>query len=239
MRGLQGRISACENAMNLIIDKFRAIQIWGVRGLIEACVRMFHDYRIYKELLRNFRRNINTTPVRGITVIAPMTGNMSLGKTMRDFVIRLKVTGIPHQVFDTYSNNGIVRSVDYKDLITPKSEFNILKYTHVVEMLKSPLTFKLPINRCRIAFWEGEAGILKVFPYLIDSDMIIAMSDFNELYFKREFPSPIKVAKILYPLLPISEKVLKKEEARVRCGFMSNEFIVFYNFQYQSAVCAP
>ena len=214
--------------------RLNQIKIWGVRGTLEAVFRMFREKRIRQVLERNARKNENTVPIRGITVVAPISGSFSLSKAMRDFVIRLHSAGFPCQVFDILSGKGIVAEEDFKDLLTPIQEFNVLKYDHVVEMFNSPLPHGLPVKRCRIAFWEGEAGILKVFPYLVDSDIVVAMSDFNARYFRRELPQIVRVAKILYPLLSLPSNTMEKAVARSRFGIGREDFVVFYNFDIRS-----
>ena len=220
--------------MNLIRKILVQARTWGLKGVVTAIARIPHERRIRRFLVDNARRNVETRPMRGVTVIAPMSGAFSLSKAMRDFVTRLQVVGVPHQVFDTFQYDGRVSREDYESLLTPKDDFNILKYDHVVEMLTSPLPHGLPVKRCRIAFWEGETGILETFPYLVDSDVVIAMSDYNAKYYRREFPSSVRVAKVLYPLLPIPKGILSKEEARNRFALDLNDFIVFYNFDLRA-----
>ena len=215
-------------------DIFRQIRTWGIRGVVKALQRLPHERSIRRYLLQNASRHANTTPCKGITVIAPISGAYSLSKTMRDFVVRLQKVGVPHQVFDTYKYDGKVAREDYEPLLTPKSEFNVLKYEFVVEMLTSPLPTGLPVKRCRIAFWEGEAGLLDVFPYLKDSYAVIAMSDFNAAYFRRALPSYVTVKKVIYPLLPIPVGVLAKNGAREKFGIGLDDFVVFYNFDIRT-----
>lgn len=217
-----------------LIDVFRQIRTWGIIGVLRAICRLPHEWAIAHFLLQNARRNKNTVPSKGITVIAPMSGAYSLSKTMRDFVIRLRRIGVPHQVFDTFKYDGKVAREDYEPLLTPKSEFNVLKYEYVVEMLTSPLPSGLPVNRCRIAFWEGESGLLDVFPYLKDAYAVIAMSDFNAEYFRRVLPAHVKVEKVVYPLMPMPTGVLVKEESRKRFGLGICDFVVFYNFDIRA-----
>lgn len=213
-----------------LADIIKQIRTWGFCGAWNALRRKPHEFIIKKRLKKSFVKNRNTVPVPGMTIVAPISGAFSLSKTMRDFVIRLKDVNIPVQVFDTFFDGAKADKSDYKDLITPPDEFNLMKYTHTVEMLTSPLPDKLPLKRCRIAFWEGLHGVLEVFPYLRDSYCVIAMSDFNAEYFRRELPANVKVAKVVYPLMPLPIKVLDKSEARKKFGFAKDDFIVFYNF---------
>ncbi len=211
-----------------------AARTWGMAGMWSAIKRVPCELKVSCYLKYNAVRNAATVPKRGITVIAPISGAYSLSKAMRDFVVRLREADVPCQVFDTCGSNSGTAHRDYEHILTSRKDFNILKYSHVVEMLKSPLPRGLPLKRCRIAFWEGEAGILEVFPYLADSDVVIAMSDFNAAYFRREIPPPVRVVKIPYPLLPLPQGILPKLEARKRFGIGENEFVVFYNFDIRA-----
>ena len=69
-----------------------------------------------------------------------------------------------------------------------------------------------------------------VFPYLAESDAVIAMSDFNARYFARALPSHVAVKKILYPLMPAPTDYASKDQARKLFHFGQNDFIVFFNF---------
>lgn len=207
---------------------------WGMKGIIEALMRKPWEYHVKRVLEKNAKRNADTTPVRGITIVAPISGAFSLSKTMRDFVVRLSDADVPCQVFDTHKPDGKVAKEDYAHLITPTADFNLLKYDHVVEMLSSPLPTGLPLKRCRIAFWEGECGLLETFPYLKDSDTVIAMSDYNANYFRRELPGSVRVAKVQYPLLPLPDNILGKTEARKRFDLPEEGFVVFYNFDIRA-----
>lgn len=210
------------------------LRTWGIRGAFRAILRLPHDFAIRRFLLRNAREHLNTRQTNGITVIAPISGAYSLSKTMRDFVIRMRNVGFPHQVFDTNCSDRKVSRNEYEDLLTPKHEFNVYKYNCIVEMLTSPLPHNLPVRRCRIAFWESEAGLLDVYPYLCDADTVIAMSDYNFAYFRRMLPSSVNVAKLIYPLMPIPVGVLGKLEARMRFGIRPDDFVVFYNFDIRA-----
>ena len=210
------------------------LRTWGVCGAFRAVLRLPRDWAIKRFLLKNARENLNARPEIGITVIAPISGAYSLSKTMRDFVIRMRNVGFPHQVFDTNCSDRKVPRNEYEKLLTPKHEFNLLKFNCVVEMLTSPLPQNLPVRRCRIAFWESEAGLLDVYPYLCDADTVIAMSDYNFAYFRRTLPSSVNVAKLIYPLMPIPVGVLGKLEARMRFGIKPDDFVVFYNFDIRA-----
>ena len=213
-----------------VLIRLKQIRAWGLRGVWNYLLRMRHEVAVRRFLLANARQCGGIKPVRGITVIAPMSGGYSLSKTMRDFVLFLRAAGVPHQVFDCGKVDKAVDCGDYDELVTPRSEFKLLKYTHVVEMLTSPLPSGLGLKRCRIAFWEGEHGILDVFPYLLDSDSVVAMSNFNAGYFRRALPPNVRVDKVLYPLMPVPDELPDRRQMRTRYGIGQDDFVVFYNF---------
>ncbi len=217
-------------AYAILKNRVDQVRTWGLRGVVAYLRRLPHERAVARFLARNAAAHAGETPARGITVVAPLSSSHSLSKAMRDFVVRLRGVGVPCQTFDTGLRDGRVASADYADLVTPRAEFDLLKYDHVVEMLTSPLPAGLPVKRCRVAFWEGEAGILKTFPYLVDSDVVVAMSDFNAAYYRREFPPSVKIDKVVYPLLPVPSDLLPRAEARRRFGLDAAAFCVFFNF---------
>lgn len=217
-----------------VAETLRQIRMWGLRGAWRALRRRPAEWRLARRLAANVARHADTAPKHGVTVVAPLSGTHSLSKTMRDFVTRLRRAGIPYQAFDTFADGARAAREDWADLVTPPHEFNLLRYTHTVEMLKSPLPPGLPLKRCRIAFWESARGILRVFPYLADSDAVIAMSDFNEACFRRELPPHVRVVKIPYPLLPPPNVLPDATATRARFGIAAEAFVVFYNFDIRS-----
>ncbi|MBQ7251016.1 MAG: glycosyltransferase family 4 protein [Kiritimatiellae bacterium] len=159
-----------------------------------------------------------------------MSGSYSLSKTMRDFVIRLRDAGIPHQVFDCGKPDPDLAKETYAHLLTPRGEFRLLRYTHVVEMVNSPLPGGLPVRRCRIVFWEGDGGLLDVYPYVADSDVVIAMSDFNAQCFRKALPESVAVAKVVYPMMPIPGGGRPRDEVRRSLGLLEKDFVFLFNF---------
>ena len=215
-----------------MFDKFR---VWGFRGVIDFALRYLSNCKHSRRLARLAAESRNTTPVRGITIIADVSGQVSLSKTMRDFILSLREVDIPVQVYDTSRTREIPKA-DVQGLITPESEFNLRKYDHIVMMFRSPLDEKLvPDIKCaRIAFHESNHGIDSMAPYLKESgDAIIAMSDFNYNYFKRAFPTQ-QVFKIVYPLRIAQKCGTPREELRAKYGLGAKDFVVFFNFDFGS-----
>ena len=216
--------------MSGLMVRLKQVRLWGIHGTWRYFRRMVHENAVRKFLLGNAASCVGTVPQRGLTIVAHMSGSYSLSKAMRDFVICLRKSGIPHQVLDCGKPDANLDRSAYEYLLTPRNNFNILKFTHIVEMVNSPLPSGLPLKRCRIIFWEGENGLLQVYPYLIDSDVVIAMSDYNARYFRETLPERVAVAKVVYPLMPIPEIRKSCAETRQCHGIGQNDFTFLYNF---------
>ena len=212
-----------------LVSKFRVWGVAGLRNYVSDCWR----WRVFRRrLTRLLRERTETRPVRGITVIGDLSCGASNSKTLRDFILSLRDAGIPCQTYNTRLRPLIPES-EFRDLETPREEFDIRKYTHIVEMFRSPLPWNPVKVRARIAFWEGEHGILDVWPWLAGSDPVIGMSDFNVSYFRRELKGT-KVCKILYPLRRIRVEPRPAAEIRRRFGLAADDFVVFFNFDFGS-----
>ena len=217
-----------------LISLYQRARVWGLKGIISYLIRQRHDVALRYRLYRNARRYPCETPERGITLIAPISGNYSLSKTVRDFAHALKCAGTPFQTFDTFCHRRRAQRSDYEDILTPENEFRVNRYSHIVEMFTSPLPGNVHRPRAAIAFWEGKSGMLEVFPYLADKDTVIAMSDFNLKHFREELPEDTPVVKILYPLLPPPNEMPPKSLTRRRFGIGEKDFAVFFNFDLGS-----
>lgn len=227
------------NTLSAIRSAVTRARVWGLKGVIDHLFRVTRERRIRRILVANARLFPGDPTERGITLIAPLSGNFSLGKTVRDFARALKNAHIPFQTFDTFTGSSCTAKSDYADLLTPQDEFRLNRYTHIVEMFKSPLPEDLlpwaqGNRRGRIAFWEGVSGMLEVFPYLANGNAVLAMSDFNEVHFREELKECSPVHKILYPLLKTGQQVPSRSEMRTRYGIGQDDFVVFYNFDLGS-----
>lgn len=211
----------------------RKLRVWGWQGVLSYLRIRAEDRANRHAILRAARRWSGTVPVRGITVVAPLSLKYSNSKTVRDFGYALKAAGIPFQTFDT-NPRPEVPAEDYADILTPVKDFDPRRFDHVVEMFKSPFPAGLVPHRARIAFWEGETGMLEVFPYLAKPDPVIAMSDFNAVHFRRELPASTPVFKIIYPLQLDVAGFDSPEVVRARFGIPADAFAVFYNFDLGS-----
>lgn len=216
--------------MLTIVRKFR---IWGLRGAFNYLIGRIQQWRWHRYFAANARRFPYEQSEKGITVIGNLSSKGSLNKTLRDFCFSLKDAGIPFQTLDTGRKE--IPPEDIDAILTPSEEFKIRRYSHVVEMINSPLQAGIVDHIARIGFWEFESGFLEAFPtYLEREGDVIGMSDFNVKYFEKIFAGRRTVFKILYPLRLEIDSVLPKSDCRKKFGFADNDFIVFYNFSYSS-----
>ena len=211
-----------------IVSKLR---VWGIPGIRAYVKRELHWFAVARRLRRISRLDAGATPERGITLIGDFLNGASNSKTNRDFAYALKDAGIPFQTFSTDPFTAIP-TTDYSEILTSPAEFRLHRYSHVIEMFRSPLPRELVKQRARVAFWEGEHGILDVWPFLGGDDPIIAMSDFNAEYFRCELRAP--VFKILYPVRRIDVAMPSPIEMRRRFGIGESDFFVFFNFDFGS-----
>ena len=185
-----------------------------------------------------FRRNAlayTKDPQLGITVVGHLSDCGSLNKTLRDFCFALKDAGIPFQTWDLGSH--VIPREDVVPILTDRRNFHVAKFTHLVEMIQSPVPDGLVKHRARIVFWEFESGLLQGYPVLMERPGdIIGMSDFNFNYYKTIFNGKRTVHKLLYPLRFTDKDLLSKEDARRRFGIAPDAFVVFYNFSYKSGI---
>ena len=216
--------------MNVIrfIAKFK---VWGLPGVKDFILKKYCWWRISRKLAKLSRINKSANSLRGITIIGDFKQCASNSKTNRDFAHALKDSGIPFQTFSTDRSCAVPES-DYVDILTPEKEFCLGKYTHVVEMFRSPLPRELVKRRARIAFWEGEHGMLDVWPFLSGNDPVIGMSDFNVDYFRRDLKAP--VYKIVYPLRKIDVSIPSRNDIRDRFGIGQDDFMVQFTFDFGS-----
>lgn len=215
-------------------EAFSKIRVWGVPGILDFASKRWRWWCLSRRFRRMSRRESSgaSEPVRGLTLIGDFCHGASNSKTMRDFAHALKDAGIPFQTFSTDRKRTIPER-DFADILTPEPEFRLNRYTHVVEMFRSPLPRDLVRRRARIAFWEGEHGMLEVWPFLAGKDPVIAMSDFNADYFRRDL-KPAPVHKILYPLRPIDLEIPDRTAVRKRFGIGDDAFVVLFTFDFGS-----
>ncbi len=214
---------------------FQKIKIWGLMGAIDYLRARWRERRVENIFRGNARRYPYVKPETGITVVGTLSDRGSLNKALRDFCFSLKDAGIPFQSWDLGSRE--IPHEDIDAIMTPAADFRIARYSHLVEMIRSPVPEGIVKNRGRIVFWEFESGLLQGYPVLVERPGdIIGMSDFNYNYYKRVFDGKRSVHKILYPLRVRNDSVLTKMEARAKFGIPEDAFVVFYNFSYKSGL---
>lgn len=214
---------------------FEKLRIWGIKGAVDFLIARCRGKRIERFFWRNARAHPCPQPEMGITVVGTLSDQGSLNKTLRDFCFSLKEAGIPFQTWDLGSR--VVPDEDVSAILTPKEDFCISRYSHLVEMIRSPVPDGIVRNRGRIVFWEFESGLLQGYPVLMErTGDVIGMSDFNYNYYRRVFEGKRNVRKILYPLRVSGEAELSMQDARLKFGIPDNAFAVFYNFSYKSGL---
>ena len=209
------------------------LRTWGAKGAWDYVVATLRNRILQRRLVASIDWK-KASPVRGITIIAPLGGGNSLCKVMRDLAFNLKSLGIPFQTFNT-STEQTVPDEDLLPILTPRSQFSLLKYDHVIEMFSAPLPKHLPIKRSRIVFWEFESGLLEYDPKINDGHDVIAMSDFNRHVFKQLLPTTVAVHKILYPFHFENGQLPTINDIRNKYGIGASDFMVFFNFDLGSS----
>ena len=219
--------------MNNVPSILQKIRIWGLTGILDYLKRNVSEWMMRRVFLLNARR-YPLSPTRGITILADMTHRSSLSKVMRDLAFKLKDAGIPFQTYDLNPKSDIPDE-DVMDILTPRDQFRILKYDHVIEMFSCPLPNGLPIRRSRVVFWEFTTGLLEFSPNIGNVDTVIAMSDFNHDVFTQLLPKTVNVKKIIYPFFFEGKNIPDKLNIRTKYKIPADAFVVFFNFDYGSS----
>lgn len=205
---------------------------WGPKGVFNYLKSRPGQLRIRRMLLRGMN-DMSVVPVRGISVIGELTRFGSGSKTLRDFAYALREAGVPMQTFNT-DLHPQTPATDTEGILTPPGEFHIRKYDHIVEILPSVVPLIAGVSKSRIAFWEFESGFEYAYPDMRNEEQVIAMSDFNAEYFRRILPKEVKVVKIPYPFRFEAENLPSRDDVRRTYGIGSDDFMVFFNFDYGS-----
>lgn len=215
-----------------LLNVWRKFQVWGVPGVRNSLLRAIAWRRASRDLACAAKQDAGTVSSRGLTLIGEFMQGASNSKTNRDFAYALRDAGIP---FQTYSVDWActVPREDFEPILTPRTAFRLHRYTHVVEMFRSPLPRGLVPRLARIAFWEGTRGMFEVWPFLRGTDALVAMSDFNRATFLAN-PDGAPVHKILYPLRPLDFDLPSDADVRDRFGIGREDFVVFFNFDFGS-----
>ena len=207
------------------------LRTWGIKGAWNYAAAALRNRAIQRQLVVNLETE---APTRGITIVAPLSGGNSLCKVMRDLAFNLKALGIPFQTFDL-SERRSVPDEDIEPILTPRNQFNLLKYDHILEMFSAPLPDDLPVRRSRIIFWEFESGLIEFDNTLDNKREAIGMSDFDVKVFRSLLAPGTPVRKIPYPFHFEATDLPPIEDIRKHFGIASDDFMVFFNFDFNSS----
>lgn len=222
--------SIIEMKLSRIIYK---IKCYGFKGIFDYLKRYPSILRIRKSL-KTSTCSVDQVPETGITLVGPFSTSTSISKVMRDLAIRLRECAIPFQALDTCCESTIDKK-EYADLLTPHREFDINRYSHVIQMFENYVQSAGKRIAYSAFFWEFESGIEHLYPDMT-GDSLLAMSDFNETVFRAQKPSNVKrVAKILYPLRPLPDYNKDTIGLRGKYGIPPDAFVVYFNFDFMSS----
>ena len=211
-------------------DAIKSLRVWGIKGAINFARRWPMLRR-----LKNSDKHICESPQRGITLIGPFSAHNGNSRTMRNLAQMLRNANVPFQTFDTNCSPSLPHS-DYKHLITPLKEFDLGRYSHVIELF----TQHSPVSPKRVhailAFWEYESGFDFAFPSAATSRLpIVAMSDFNASHFRSILSKDTPVFKIRHPLILNTSDATPSNILREKYKIPPASFLVFFNFDYGSS----
>ena len=224
---------AMKNVMKSALFPIKAFRMWGARGVVDYILRQGRMRRERSFFLDNARSKPHARPERGITIAGNLSATGSLSKVLRDFALCLKDAGIPFQTFDM--GPGAIPDSDLKPVLTPPERFEVCRFSHSVEMISAKIPRQVVSRRARIVFWEYNEGVGDGYPCLWKKDAaIIAMSDFNYSYFRREFGATHPVFKLPYPLRVDVSGIPDAQACRAKFGIPQDAFVVFFNFSFGS-----
>lgn len=211
------------------------LKLHGLHGAWLFLQLKLGERRSRKFFTDNFNRHRNTQPERGITFLGDFSSTGSGGKVSRDFVLSLRDAGIPFQAAFRPEKECDPSGNHVDELLTSPNDFNLRRFSHVIEFYNGSIQPGLLANHARIVFWEFESGFLEFYPSFARPTTVIAMSDFNAAYFRRILPPATPVVKILYPFRPYAGELPAVSDIRARYQIPVDSFVVFYNFDFGSS----
>lgn len=220
-----------------IIDICVKIRYWGIKGVVDYLSgyipKRVHEYRLRRFFLKNVRQ-YPLTPEHGVTIVADLTTRGAVNKVMRDLAFALKDAGIPFQTLNT-SPGFEIPAQDVDGILTPNSEFRLLRYNRIITLMDSPIPPELKLEPSSVFFWEFSTGVLRGYPSMLNCSSVIGMSDFNVRCFRNALPESIPVYKIPYPFRFVDVGDVDVVDIRRRYGMHENDFVVFFNFDFGSS----
>ena len=221
--------------MNRLAFYWKKVKLRGWEGIRAYASWRYNQYVNKRFYIRNARIHANTVPERGITLISDLGGSCGICKALRDFAESLRDANIPFQVGFKSPSSMDPSGKGLDELLVSKRDFNIQKYSHVIELVEGVVPPNLVPNHYNLAFWEFESGFPEAFPTLVQAPGLLAMSDFNANYFRSVASAKTDVRKILYPFRSFMGKSPDVQEARARFGIPQKAFTVFFNFDLGSS----
>ena len=212
-----------------IKSAIQSIRVWGLKGAIAYAKRWPTLHR-----LRTSDRKATKRPQKGITLIGPFSSHSGNSQTMRNFARMLDLVGIPFQTFDMNDHPTIPKK-DYVSIVTPRCDFDLGRYDHVIEMFSSHAPKSPNRTHSLMMFWEFESGLQFAFPDVASGMPILAMSDFNARYIRTILPESVPVLKIRHPLMLSDIEVAETSKIRQKYRIPHDAFMVFFNFDYGSS----
>ena len=220
---------------------WRRFRVYGMKGVRTFLLCRKRSFFIRRFFIRSAQRFVAQTPERGLTLVGNLTCGFSISKTFRDLAHALKKAGIPFQALDMcqfLAGMSMVAIDDVKGLLTPREEFNVNRYSHIVTLSENPIPRAAIGNKkvSRLIFWEADSGLQEANPDWFRGDDIVGMSDFNVDYFRTVMPKGVKVSKMLYPFRFDCGRLDDAAAVRARYGIGRDEFVVFFNFDFCTSV---
>ena len=219
----------------LIRNYWLKLKLHGLHGAWLFLQLKLGERRSRKFFTDNFNRHRSTQPERGITFLGDFSSTGSGGKVSRDFVLSLRDADIPFQAAFRPEKECDPSGNHVDELLTSPKDFNLCKFSHVIEFYNGSIVPGMLANHARIVFWEFESGFLEFYPSFARPTTVIAMSDFNAAYFRRILPPTTPVMKVLYPFRPYAGELPAVSDIRARYQIPVDSFVVFYNFDFGSS----
>ena len=122
---------------SIFCEAYSKLRVWGVPGVKDYVSKKIAWWRQASWFRSISRLDEGSVPSQGITLIGDFKQGGSNSKTNRDFAHALKDAGVPFQTYSIDRKSSVPES-DYKDILTPVGDFRLHKYSHIVEMFRSP-----------------------------------------------------------------------------------------------------